>query len=50
MKIIDINEEDQRISLSMKAIEEAKEEEENDKEVFENQEMNVKIEDIVKEN
>lgn len=51
VKIIDINEENQRISLSMKAIEEDREEKEDEKsEIYENQEMDITLEDIVKDN
>lgn len=45
VKIIDINEEEKRISLSMKEVEEH--EEEND--IAENEELEVKIEDIIKD-
>ncbi|HSH34871.1 S1 RNA-binding domain-containing protein, partial [Schnuerera sp.] len=51
VKIIDINEEEQRISLSMKAIEEdvEKKEEKEESESFKNEDIDVKIEDIVKD-
>lgn len=54
VKIIDINEEEQRISLSMKAIEEdedieAKEKLEKENQQIENQDIDVKVEDIMKD-
>lgn len=50
VKIIDINEDEQRISLSMKAIKEDSEKKEIQEDKFENKEMDVKIEDIIKDN
>ena len=49
VKIIDINEEEKRISLSMRALEEDLEEKEEENIVIENEDIDIKIEDMIKD-
>ena len=48
VKIIDINEEDKKVSLSIKEVEEDEDEDEEKNEIIENEDIDVKIEDIIK--
>ncbi|GFN37125.1 bifunctional 4-hydroxy-3-methylbut-2-enyl diphosphate reductase/30S ribosomal protein S1 [Tepidimicrobium xylanilyticum] len=50
VKIIDINEAEEKISLSIRAIEKELNEEANDDINFENQDMDLKVEDIINKN